>query len=201
MNVLEWAHGRQVHPRRVAVLSGIVAELLPPGASVLDVGCGDGLITGSIMKSRPDIIITGLDVMARPEAGVPVRVFDGVTIPYGDKSSDAVIFVDTIHHAAEQEKLIMEAARIARKAVIVKDHLLDGFMAGQTLRFMDRVGNRRHGVDIPYRYWTEAKWRSVFDEAGLVVEQWKTDLGLYPFPLSLVFGRSLHFVAKLVPRD
>jgi SAM-dependent methyltransferase len=200
MNLLEWAHASRVHPRRVAVLSGIVAEMLPPGASVLDVGCGDGLITAAIMKLRPDISITGLDVVARPRAIVPVQVFDGLTIPIDAKSVDVVIFIDVVHHAAEQERLIMDAAQIARKAVIVKDHLLDGFMAGETLKFMDMVGNRRHGVALPYHYWTESKWRSAFDSAGLVIEHWETDLGLYPFPLSLVFGRSLHFVTKLAPK-
>ena len=33
----------------------------------------------------------------------------------------------------------------------------------------------------------------------LTPEAWQPKLGLYPFPLSMVFDRKLHFVARLAP--
>jgi hypothetical protein len=86
---------------------------------------------------------------------------------------------------------------VARRAVVLKDHTADGVLAGPTLRFMDRVGNARHGVSLPYTYWPRRRWLEAFDELGLAVEGWDKDLGLYPAPASWVFGRSLHFVARL----
>ena len=65
---------------------------------------------------------------------------------------------------------------------------------------MDRVGNRRHGVPLPYQYFSLSEWHEVFARLDLHVEHWHARLGLYPRPLSWVFERSLHFVTLLEAR-
>ena len=45
--------------RRVRILASRISSLLPQGAKVLDVGCGDGTIDSLIMKNRPDVSISG----------------------------------------------------------------------------------------------------------------------------------------------
>jgi hypothetical protein len=94
-------------------------------------------------------------------------------------------------------ELLREAQRVARRYVVIKDHRLDGLLAGPTLRFMDDVGNARHGVALPYNYWSHARWQQVFGELGLRVDSWEQQLGIYPWPASLLFGRGLHFIARL----
>jgi hypothetical protein len=94
--------------------------------------------------------------------------------------------------------LLAEAARVARRAVVIKDHLREGLLADATLRFMDRVGNRRHGVALPHNYWTRDRWREAFQRCGLAVDRWSERLGLYPWPAAWVFDRSLHFVARMI---
>jgi hypothetical protein len=81
--------------------------------------------------------------------------------------------------------------------MLIKDHVLEGFLAESTLRFMDDVGNARHGVTLPYNYWTQRRWESVLSELALPVEAWTRKLGLYPWPASWLFDRSLHFIARL----
>lgn len=51
---------------------------------------------------------------------------------------------------------------------------------------------------LPYNYWPEARWKTVFASRGLKIKRWKSKIPLYPWPASLVFGRHLHFVATLV---
>ena len=64
------------------------------------------------------------------------------------------------HHARAPESLIAEAARVARKAVIVKDHLAESPLDRLTLRMMDWVGNAPHGVALPpYNYASRETWR------------------------------------------
>lgn len=199
MKVVDRVHAGQVFARRIRILAGHFAELAPAGARVLDVGCGDGQLDRLLLASRPDLRLEGIDVLVRPETAIPVRPFDGRTIPCADKSVDAVMFVDVLHHTEDPAILLREAARVARHAVLIKDHRLDGALAGPTLRFMDRVGNAKHGVVLPYNYWPERRWRAAFDEIGLAVERWIERPGLYPWPASLVFERSLHFIARLTP--
>ena len=201
VSVLDKVHGKYVFGRRVQILARELAEQLPQNARVLDVGCGDGTIAYLLLQARPDISIEGIDVLVRPETKVPVKEFDGKKIPHPDKSFDVVMFVDVLHHTEDPAILLAEAARVARKAVVLKDHCKDGALANTTLRFMDWVGNARHGVVLPYLYWPEAEWRRVFAKLSLEPTAWRPKLGLYPFPFSALFDRKLHFIASLAPRN
>ena len=195
MGVIGRAHSGLVFGRRVQVLAREIADLLPAGR-VLDVGCGDGSIARAVMDRRPDVTIEGIDVLVRPETHIPVTGFDGATIPHGDASFDAVLFVDVLHHTDDATVLLREAARVA-PAVVIKDHLADGVLAGPTLRLMDWVGNAHHGVVLPYNYWRRARWEQAFAEVGLSPREWRTDLGLYPAPATWLFDRRLHVACRL----
>ncbi len=199
MSVLGRLHGSLVFGRRGRVLAARMAEILPPNARVLDVGCGDGSIDRLIGDLRPDISITGIDIMVRTTTQTPVRPFDGKTIPYDDNSFDVVMFVDVLHHTDDPEILLREARRVARHSVILKDHTRNGILAGPILRFMDWVGNAPHGIVLPYNYWTEQRWHQAFAHIGLRPQVWFAKLGLYPAPASWIFDRSLHFIARLDP--
>ena len=197
MNGIERVHDSYVIGRRVEILARHIEGLLEENAHVLDVGCGDGAIGACLQDRRPDLRYEGADVIVRPHARIPVREFDGRHLPYTDDGFDAVLAVDVLHHAAEPEGLLAELARVTRERIIIKDHRLDGLLAGPTLRFMDRVGNERHGVDLPHNYWREARWREAFARLDLRVEYWTREVGLYPWPASWLFDRGLHFIAVL----
>jgi SAM-dependent methyltransferase len=192
------AHKRLVFDRRTHVLASRLAATLSSG-SVLDVGCGDGTIDVLIGEVRPDVEISGVDVLVRPSVPIKVRPFDGRQLPFDNRSFDTVMFVDVLHHTEDATILLNEARRVARKNVILKDHTMDGLLAYQTLRLMDWVGNAHHGVALPYNYWPERRWHEAFAEVGLQLTHWEARIPLYPFPASLIFGRGLHFIAVLVP--
>ncbi|HSI32306.1 MAG: class I SAM-dependent methyltransferase [Phycisphaerae bacterium] len=197
MGLIDKVHGGVVHTRRVRVLADRIAPLFPQNARVLDIGCGDGLLAKLLMERRPDVTIEGVDVLVREGTHIPVRPFDGKTIDAPDKSFDATLFVDVLHHTDDAGVLVAEAKRLSRNCVVIKDHTRNGLLAGPTLRFMDRVGNARYGVALPYNYLSKAEWDALFARQGLKVEHWEKRLGLYPWPASWVFGRGLHFVARL----
>ncbi len=199
MRLLARLHGDLIFDRRTQVLSDRIADLLPEAAKVLDVGCGDGLIDHLIGQRRPDLAITGVDLIVRPRTQIPVTAFDGTHIPFEDGSFDIVMFVDVLHHTDDPETLLREARRVARQGVVLKDHTRDGLLAGPTLRFMDWVGNAPHGIPLPYNYWPERRWHEAFKRIGLLPAVWLNKLSLYPAPASWLFDRSLHFIARLDP--
>lgn len=193
-------HSQHVLSRRVRVLAGHIASLLPDTAEVLDVGCGDGQIASLVMREKPGVSISGVDVVPRETTAVPVAMFDGRTLPCPDASKDAVMFVDVLHHTDDPMVLLREAARVSRRWIVIKDHSRDGLLAGPTLRFMDWVGNARFGIALPYNYWPAARWDAAFADLGLVREKNLTALGLYPRWADWMFGRGLHFAALLRKR-
>lgn len=199
MSAIATLHEKLVFSRRVQVLASHLARLLPQRALLLDVGCGDGTIDSLLTQQRPDLSIEGIDVLVRDGTRIPVTPFDGRIIPLADKSRDVVMFIDVLHHTDDPEVLLAEAKRVARQAVVVKDHCLDGLLADLRLRLMDWVGNAHHGVALPYNYWPERQWRTTFNRLDLTVEHWNARLGLYPWPASLLFDQSLHFIASLRP--
>ena len=200
MSILNTLHGEKVFPHRQRVLVGHLAALIPDGCTVLDVGTGDGSIAHAIQSRKTGVEVRGIDVLVRPETRIPVAPFDGETIPYADNSFDVVLFVDVLHHTTDPQILLTEAARVARRCVIIKDHCRDGLLAGPTLRFMDWVGNARFGVALPYNYWSHAQWAAGYQRAGLAVTQCVVKLGLYPFWANWLFGRGLHAIVVLEKR-
>ena len=115
--------------RRVRVLAEHLADQLDGGDTVLDVGCGDGSIAQAIMTHKPQLKFEGIDVLLRPHSAIPVQVYDGDRIPFADKSFDWVTIVDVLHHTDEPARVLAECARVARRGVVIKDHLREGFGA------------------------------------------------------------------------
>jgi SAM-dependent methyltransferase len=187
-------HGHVVHSRRVRALAAHFAELVPQNHSILDVGCGDGLIDALVLERRYDLSIRGVDVLVRQQAQIEVAAFDGRQLPFPDQSFDSVMFCDVLHHTASPVAMLKEAVRVARQCILIKDHVVQGWLARPTLRLMDFVGNAPHGVVLPYNYFTSGKWEDAFNECQLIPRIVERRLGLYPAWADAWFGRLLHFI-------
>jgi len=197
MKVLDFLHGSFIHPRRILVLSGILAKLIPSSASVIDIGCGDGLLVRAILERRPDLCIQGVDVLARASAAIPVKKFDGLHLPCANNSIDVAMFIDVLHHCDDPTNLLRDAKRVTRKAILIKDHFSKGFFDDLRLSIMDKIGNARHGVSLQCVYFNKLAWLNIFDRIGFNITYLGTDFQLYLPPLEWIFGGKLHFSAML----
>jgi SAM-dependent methyltransferase len=198
MTLVGRAHDGLVRSRRVRVIAALAARLVPHGARVLDIGSGDGQIAATLAANRPDVSIEGLDVLVRPSTAIPVAQFDGRTIPRAAASVDVVTLFDVLHHANDPAALLTEASRVTRGCVIIKDHIVAGWLSRAILTLMDEAGNRRHGVASPNHYLTATQWSDLIERLHLTPASWQVGgLGLYPWPMSAVFGGRLHVLARL----
>ncbi len=101
-----------------------VADAVPMGARVLDIGCGDGALLAHLRDTR-GVDARGIDVAA---ANVAAAVARGLSVVQGDADSDLAdypadsfdmaILSDTLQAMQAPAAVLGELLRIARRAVI-----------------------------------------------------------------------------------
>lgn len=190
-------HGKVVVQRRIRVLAERLGALIAPGSRLLDIGCGDGKLAALLRDAVPGLKVEGVEVHPRNGCAIPCRYFDGSHLPFPDRCFDCCLLVDVIHHMKDPLPLLRDACRVSRQFLAVKDHLAENALDHWTLRLMDWVGNRPHGVALPYAYLSAAQWQELYQQLGLSVERTALDLPLYPAGFSMIFGRNLHFISLL----
>jgi SAM-dependent methyltransferase len=133
---------------RITRLTGYFREFFKESdvRTVLDVGCGHAHVTRALQDEFPHISFTGVDVKVRDNPAIPVIGYDGKTLPFADKSFDAVMTIDVLHHTDDPVATLKECARVARRFILVKDHIADSWYDDLRLRFLDWFGNRPFGI-------------------------------------------------------
>jgi methionine biosynthesis protein MetW len=102
----------------------LIASLVPPGARVLDLGCGDGALLAHLREARGctgyGIEIDDAHVLACLKRGLDVLQFnleDGLSM-FADDSFDVVLQIDTLPHLRNVETMLRETARVGRSAIV-----------------------------------------------------------------------------------
>jgi methionine biosynthesis protein MetW len=102
----------------------LIAELVPAGARVLDLGCGDGELLAYLRDRKQcsgyGIEIDDANVLACHRRGVNViqlNLEEGLAL-FEDKSFDVVLQLDTLQHLRNTEKMLHETARVGRIGIV-----------------------------------------------------------------------------------
>lgn len=192
-----------IYDSRVRKLASYMTPHLRKWDRVLDVGCGCGDLGRAILDDPscpPEVQIRGLEQRRRGNEPIDVQVFDGLTIPYAEKTYDVVMLADVLHHVADPERLVHECIQVSKRLLIIKDHQVKGLLARPQLGLLDWAANSPYGVPCLYQYRTAAQWTETFRRHQLVVEDEIASMDLYPFGLDLLFGGPLHcFTVLRVP--
>lgn len=101
-----------------------IAELVPQGSRVLDLGCGDGSMLAYLQAERGcsgyGIEIDDANVLACVQRGVNViqlNLEDGLAM-FDDASFDVVLQIDTLQHLRNAEVMLRETVRVGRVGVV-----------------------------------------------------------------------------------
>jgi SAM-dependent methyltransferase len=193
--------GSALYPFYRLKLTDYVSRLLPPQGpcSLLDVGAGDGSLGAALQAFRPGTTVVGLEVALRTATRPGVRMvrFDGRRIPFADGSFDVALLSNVLHHAGDPLALLIEVRRVARKRIIIKDHLTRGALDDAKLAFLDVLGNLRFGAQVSAKYLSQERWSKLF--AAVPGATARTYQGL-PFRaglLEMVFGNRLEVIFSL----
>jgi methionine biosynthesis protein MetW len=102
----------------------VIAELVPPGSRVLDLGCGNGELLAHLSAHRGcsgyGIEIADANVLQCVKRGVRViqlNLEEGLAL-FEDRSFDVVLQLDTLQHLRNTERMLRETARVGGIGVV-----------------------------------------------------------------------------------
>ena len=102
----------------------LIADMVPRGSRVLDLGCGTGELLAHLRDVRGcsgyGVEIADANVLACTQRGVNViqlNLEDGLAM-FEDQSFDVVLQLDTMQHLRNTERMLRETARVGRVGIV-----------------------------------------------------------------------------------
>lgn len=101
-----------------------IAQRVPMGSRVLDLGCGDGRLLAHLQQHRGctgyGVELSDANVQACVQRGVNViqlNLDEGLAM-FADQSFDVVLQIDTLQHLRNAEVMLCETVRVGRIGIV-----------------------------------------------------------------------------------
>jgi 2-polyprenyl-3-methyl-5-hydroxy-6-metoxy-1,4-benzoquinol methylase len=175
--------------RLMAGFHGTLDELWARAAprSVLDVGCGEGVLTVEFADRLGDGRVVGIDLddphlraewekRARPN--LEFRVAEATSLSFEDDSFDMACATEVLEHVPDPESTLSEMTRVASRHLLVsvpREPLWRGLNMARGAYLRD-LGNTPGHVN----HWSKRAFRSLLSRYGTVEE------ARSPFPWTMV---------------
>jgi methionine biosynthesis protein MetW len=131
-----------------------IARLVPHGARVLDLGCGDGALLAYLQKHNGctgyGVELDDANVLACAQRGVNVlqlNLDQGLKV-FADQSFDVVLQIDTLQHLRNAEVMLRETARVGKIGIVAFPNFAHWFNRLSVLRGRMPVTKR-----LPYQWY------------------------------------------------
>ncbi len=101
-----------------------IADLVPPGSRVLDLGCGTGELLEHLIRHKGctgyGVELDDANLLACVKRGVNViqrNLEEGLSI-FEDQSFDVVLQLETLQHLRNAEAMLKETARVGKMGIV-----------------------------------------------------------------------------------
>ena len=131
-----------------------IARLVPQGARVLDLGCGDGALLAHLQQHKGctgyGVELDDANVHACVQRGVNViqlNLDEGLSL-FADQSFDVVLQIDTLQHLRNAETMLRETVRVGRLGSVAFPNVAHWFNRLSVLQGRMPVTKR-----LPYQWY------------------------------------------------
>jgi 2-polyprenyl-3-methyl-5-hydroxy-6-metoxy-1,4-benzoquinol methylase len=180
---------RRLLDRFLRELDRQLVKLSP--ASILDVGCGEGVVTERFARLLPETRILGIDAdtatlqgewQGRRLENLSFETGSAYELPFEDKSFELVCAVEVLEHLERPRDALSEMARVSSSALLVSvprepQWRISHFIAGRDLA---QLGNTPGHIN----HWSKAGFGRLVGDYGNVTEL------LSPFPWTVVVAKT-----------
>jgi methionine biosynthesis protein MetW len=137
-----------------ALMIQAIARLVPQGARVLDLGCGDGALLAHLQQHKGctgyGVELDDANVHACVQRGVNVlqlNLDEGLSL-FADQSFDVVLQIDTLQHLRNAETMLQETVRVGRVGIVAFPNFAQWFNRLSVLQGRMPVTKR-----LPYQWY------------------------------------------------
>ncbi|MEA2377289.1 MAG: hypothetical protein QOD13_1196 [Thermoleophilaceae bacterium] len=188
----KYGSSNPVVKRLMAGFHSTLEELWAQAApqSVLDVGCGEGVLTEEWAARLDDGRIVGIDLddpklraewARRSRPNLEFRVEEATSLSFGDGEFDTACAIEVLEHVPEPEATLAEMARVASRHLLVsvpREPLWRGLNLARGAYLRD-LGNTPGHVN----HWSKRAFVALLSRYGTVEE------ARSPFPWTMVLVR------------
>lgn len=166
--------GYRYDGRWIPVVQDFIAHYgLAPSSSFLDVGCGKGFFLHDLVALLPGIKVAGVDISeyaienSMEDVKPFLKVSNATSLPYPDKSFDAVVAINTLHNLKREDckRALQEIVRVSRGPAYVQ---VDSFRNAEEKQNLERWQLTAELIYSP------EEWQELFAEAGYIGDYYWT---------------------------
>jgi SAM-dependent methyltransferase len=158
--------------------------------SILDVGCGEGVLTSKWAERLGDGRIVGIDLddpklqaewERRSRPNLDYRVEEATSLSFGDGEFDMATAIEVLEHVPEPEQTLAEMARVADRWLLVSVPREPVWRAVNMARgaYLRDLGNTPGHVN----HWSKASFKRLLSRYGSIQEVRS------PFPWTMLLVR------------
>jgi 2-polyprenyl-3-methyl-5-hydroxy-6-metoxy-1,4-benzoquinol methylase len=178
--------------RLMAKFEGTLAELFTQAAptSLLDVGCGEGVLVEQWAKQIAPARVVGIDLeepsiqagwAQRQQPNLEYKIMLAENLPFADGEFDMATAIEVLEHVPDPEHTVAEMARVASRHLLVsvpREPLWRGLNVARGAYIKD-LGNTPGHVN----HWSKRSFVAMLSQHGTVVE------ARSPFPWTMLLVR------------